>query len=165
MTLKTRVRSLTGGDAALFRRLLDLFGDAFEAPETYRARQPDDDYIERLLAKDHFIALAAFDAEDRLTGALTAYELQKFEQARSEIYIYDLAVRAENRRQGVATCMIRHLQELAAERRAWMIIVRADPVDEPAVALYSKLGRREDVLHFDIDVAGIADAAAHPPTS
>ena len=82
MTAKTRVRNLGGGDVALFRRVLDLLGDAFEDPDTYHANQPDDDYIERLLAKDHFIALAAFDAEGRLTGALAAYELQKFEQAR-----------------------------------------------------------------------------------
>jgi len=31
--------------------------------------------------------------------------------------------------------------------------------DEPAIALYSKLGRREDVLHFDIAVDGVSGAA------
>lgn len=38
------------------------------------------------------------------------------------------------------------------ERGAWVIYVQADLVDEPAVALYTKLGVREDVLHFDIAV-------------
>jgi aminoglycoside 3-N-acetyltransferase I len=33
-----------------------------------------------------------------------------------------------------------------------VIFVQANPVDAPAVALYSKLGKREDVLHFDIAV-------------
>ena len=28
----------------------------------------------------------------------------------------------------------------------------ADLKDDPAIALYTKLGRREDVLHFDIPV-------------
>jgi aminoglycoside 3-N-acetyltransferase I len=32
--------------------------------------------------------------------------------------------------------------------------VQADLGDEPAIALYSKLGAREDVLHFDIAPAG-----------
>jgi aminoglycoside 3-N-acetyltransferase I len=32
--------------------------------------------------------------------------------------------------------------------------VQADIVDDPAVALYTKLGVREDVLHFDIAVDG-----------
>ena len=35
-----------------------------------------------------------------------------------------------------------------------MIFVQADTSieDEPAIALYSKLGKREDVFHFDIAV-------------
>jgi aminoglycoside 3-N-acetyltransferase I len=32
--------------------------------------------------------------------------------------------------------------------------VQADIGDVPAIALYTKLGTREDVLHFDIAVAG-----------
>ncbi|HWI14830.1 MAG TPA: GNAT family N-acetyltransferase, partial [Burkholderiales bacterium] len=85
-----------------------------------------------------------------------AYELRKFEQERSEIYIYDLAVAAGHRRQGIATALIRKLREIAATRRAHVIFVQADTgVDDlPAVALYTKLGKREDVLHFDIAVPG-----------
>jgi aminoglycoside 3-N-acetyltransferase I len=30
--------------------------------------------------------------------------------------------------------------------------VQADYGDDPAIALYEKLGRREDVMHFDIPV-------------
>jgi aminoglycoside 3-N-acetyltransferase I len=30
--------------------------------------------------------------------------------------------------------------------------VQADHGDDPAIALYTKLGTREDVLHFDIPV-------------
>ena len=33
----------------------------------------------------------------------------------------------------------------------YVIFVQADHGDDAAIALYSKLGRREDVLHFDID--------------
>lgn len=33
---------------------------------------------------------------------------------------------------------------------AYVIFVQADKGDAPAIALYTKLGRREDVLHFDI---------------
>jgi aminoglycoside 3-N-acetyltransferase I len=39
-----------------------------------------------------------------------------------------------------------------------VIFVQADPGDAPAVALYSKLGAREDVLHFDIAPRRLADA-------
>jgi hypothetical protein len=33
------------------------------------------------------------------------------------------------------------------------MFVQADRGDDPAIALYSKLGVREDVLHFDIPPA------------
>lgn len=61
---------------------------------------------------------------------------------------------ATHRRQGIATALIRALQDIAAARGAWVIFVQADtqPEDEPAIALYTKLGSREDVLHFDIPV-------------
>ncbi|HBS15377.1 MAG TPA: AAC(3)-I family aminoglycoside 3-N-acetyltransferase, partial [Alcanivorax sp.] len=38
------------------------------------------------------------------------------------------------------------------ERGAWAIFVQADHGDDPAIALYTGLGVREDVLHFDIEV-------------
>ncbi|ALO45787.1 Gentamicin 3'-N-acetyltransferase [Pseudohongiella spirulinae] len=41
----------------------------------------------------------------------------------------------------------------ALRRGAWVVYVQADYGDEPAVALYTKLGTREDVMHFDIAVA------------
>src|SRR3954470_1561078 len=83
---------------------------------------------------------------------LAAYELNKFEQQRSEIYIYDLAVAEDHRRQGIATALIEELKTIAASRGAYVIYVQADLGDEPAIALYTKLGVREDVLHFDIPV-------------
>lgn len=139
-------------DGAVMRAMLALFADAFEDPDAYLARQPDDAYLARLLASDGFIAIAAMDGKT-VTGGLAAYVLHKYEQARSEIYIYDLAVDAAHRRQGIATAMIAELQRLAAQRGAWVIFVQADYGDDPAVALYTKLGSREDVMHFDIPVA------------
>jgi len=77
--------------------------------------------------------------------------LPKFEQPRKEIYIYDLAVAEAHRRRGIATAMIEELRRIAAAIGAWVIFVQADYGDDPAVALYTKLGTREDVMHFDIE--------------
>lgn len=87
-----------------------------------------------------------------VVGGLAAYELRKFEQERSEVYIYDLAVAEAHRREGIATAPIEELRSIAAARGAWVVFVQADLGDDPAIALYSKLGTREDVLHFDIAV-------------
>jgi aminoglycoside 3-N-acetyltransferase I len=56
------------------------------------------------------------------------------------------------RRQGIATALIEHLRGLSAERGAWVVYVQADYGDDAAIALYGKLGTREEVLHFDIAV-------------
>ena len=145
------LRCLTPADVPLFRQLSAVFGEAFAEPETYTAAPPSDAYLESLLAKEHVVALVALAGEEVL-GGLVAYELDKFEQARREIYIYDLAVRAEHRRQGIATALIARLGEIATRRGAWVTYVQADCGDEPAIALYEKLGVREAVLHFDIRV-------------
>lgn len=51
---------------------------------------------------------------------------------------------------GIATELIMELRKIAAARGAHVMFVQADLEDTPAVALYAKLGRREEVLHFDI---------------
>lgn len=126
-----------------------MFGKAFHEVDTYSAAQPSAGYLERLLGRDTFIAIAAIEGAT-VVGGVAAYVLPKFEQERSEIYLYDLAVAKTHRRRGIATAMIVELQKIAALRGAYVIFVQADHGDEPAVALYTKLGVREDVMHFDI---------------
>ena len=144
-------RHLSPADVPLLQQMLAVFGEAFDEHDTYQAAVPGDDYLKRLLGKPHFIAIAALDG-DRVVGGLAGYELEKFERARSEIYIYDLAVATAHRRQGIATALIEELKTIAATRGAYVIFVQADCGDAPAVALYSKLGTRAEVLHFDIKI-------------
>lgn len=129
--------------------MLTLFGEAFQEPHTYNSSQPSKAYLERLLGSDTFIAVAALKG-DEVVGGIAAYVLPKFEQERSELYIYDLAVAATHRREGIATALIMELKRIASLRGAYVIFVQADPGDDAAIALYTRLGTREDVLHFDI---------------
>jgi len=145
------IRVLQPDDVALMQQLLDVFGEAFDDPQSYGAARPNADYLARLLGRDSFIALVALK-EGAVVGGLAAYELHKFEQARSEIYIYDLAVLEPHRRQGISTALIAELRRIGKQRGAWVIFVQADYGDDPAIALYTKLGKREDVMHFDIPV-------------
>jgi aminoglycoside 3-N-acetyltransferase I len=147
-----RAQQLVPGDLALMRGMLSMFAEAFEDPDSYDTKPPRDGYLNKLLSGDSFIALAALEG-DEVVGGLTAYELHKFEQERSEIYIYDLAVSSGHRRRGIATALIEALRVIAKGRGAYVVFVQADYVDPPAIALYTKLGTREDVLHFDISVA------------
>jgi aminoglycoside 3-N-acetyltransferase I len=146
------VRRLGSGETGCLQAANALFGRVFE-DSAYWIDPPRAHYLNRLLANDSFIALVA-EQDGRMVGALAGYELVKFEAERSEIYIYDLAVDEAARRQGTATMLIEWLRDYAASIGAWVIYVQADPPDAPAVALYEKLGTREEVYHFDISPAG-----------
>ena len=148
---RVKIERLGAGDLGAMKAANRLFSKVF-AEEGYHGPPPGDDHLRKLLSDGKFIAMVAwFDGE--MVGALAGYELVKFEAERSEIYIYDLAVREEHRRRGVATALIEALKPVAREKGAWVIMVQADPPDLPAVALYDKLGAREEVLHFDINPA------------
>ena len=144
------VIALNSENVALFRAAMALFGRAFDDAGSYQGAPPSDDYVRGYLGNPGNILLVATDG-DEVTGALAAYVLQKFEQARSEIYIYDLAVDEICRRKGVATALIEYLKAIGRELGAYVIYVQADYGDDPAINLYTKLGAREDVMHFDIE--------------
>ncbi|HXG70986.1 MAG TPA: AAC(3)-I family aminoglycoside N-acetyltransferase [Gemmatimonadaceae bacterium] len=149
------IRQLTPDDIGLMQALLRTFGEAFDEVGTYEGKPPSAAYLRRLLEGDFFIAVAAIES-GAVIGGIGAYELKKFEQERSEIYVYDLAVAATHRRRGVATALINELKIIAAARGAYVIFVQADAGDDPAINLYTKMGVREDVLHFDIPIGDSA---------
>jgi aminoglycoside 3-N-acetyltransferase I len=152
------IRVLAPDDLSQLRELNSVFADAFRDHETYSSAPPSDGYVRRLLADPHIIVLVALAAAE-VAGGLVAYELRKFEQERSEIYIYDLAVAERFRRRGIASALLERLCSIARERDASSLFVQADYVDAPALALYEKFGAREEVLHFDLKLP----PAARPP--
>jgi aminoglycoside 3-N-acetyltransferase I len=153
------IRRLGAGDIAAARALNALFGEAFAEPETYGADWPDDDWLDAILARAGVIVLVA-EAERSVIGGLVAYLLPKLELRRSEIYVYDLAVAGTHRRQGVATALLKALGPIAAKAGAHAVFVQADREDAPAIALYDALGRREEVLHFDLALPATAHEEA-----
>jgi aminoglycoside 3-N-acetyltransferase I len=144
-------QQLSGTDIFLLKGLLRVFGEAFEDIPTFQSAIPSDAYLQSLLSKPHFLVVVAMSGNE-IVGGLAAYELEKFEQDRREIYIYDLAVSESHRRKGIATRLINELRHIAKQRKAYVIFVQADQGDIPAIRLYESLGTREDVHHFDIVV-------------
>ena len=148
-----QVRRLGKGDLAQFRAMNAAFSTVFDEPENYQASPPTDGYAQSWLANPHNIGIVAQSGDETL-GALAGYILPKFEQERSELYIYDLAVLETHRRRGVATALIEETRRIARDTGATTVFVQADttPDDEPAQALYRKLSHSEiTALHFDIE--------------
>jgi len=136
-----------------FHQMLDIFELVFNDTESFgKPTRPRTQYIQSMILNQDFIGLLAKDRDGHAMGALAAYVLRKFEQERSEIYIYDLAVHSSVRRQGAATALIRRLVRIAREIGSYVIFVQADKgaEDLPAQTLYRKLGVEEDVFHYDL---------------
>lgn len=151
MTFTTKLLGAT--DLDLMKALLRLFGEVFAEPGTYQDAVPRDAYLLERLSDSTFLAVVALDPSGAVVGGLAAYELKKFEQERSEIYIYDLAVHIAHRRKGVATALISTLGAVARDSGVYVMFVQADigEEDAPANALYRKLSTEMIVAHhYDI---------------
>ncbi|MCZ8238269.1 MAG: GNAT family N-acetyltransferase [Leptospiraceae bacterium] len=152
------IKILSKEDVNQLQELNRLFAEAFDDDENYQNFPPSDSYLNNLLSKENFLCLVALDKLENqthreiLVGGLVAYVLEKFEQERKEIYIYDLAVDEKYRRKGIARGLIIALQKKAKELGAYVIYVQADYGDDPAIQLYNSMGSKEEVLHFDIEV-------------
>lgn len=145
------IHRLKPSDVGLMQSLNAVFGRAFDDDDSYDGAPGDDAYLAGLLGKDHIVVLVATVGE-AVAGGLVAIAIDKWERQRREYYIYDLAVDEPHRRRGIATALIEALRVIAADDGAWVVYVQADHGDDPAIALYDSLGRREEVLHFDIAV-------------
>ena len=145
------IRRLGAGDEAMLVRLNALFAVAFEDPDLLGDGPPDPAYLAGLLGLPHMHVLVAMD-NATLLGGLVAYELPKIERSRSEFYLYDLAVAEPYRRRGVARALIERLREMARRSGAADLYVQADFGDDPAVALYSRFGAPQPVMHFDLEL-------------
>ena len=137
-----------------YLQMLDLFSEVFSDPGSYSLNRPSQKYIQHLLSDKNFIALSAKNESGKVIGALVSYVLRKFEQERTEIFIYDLGVLKGYRRQSIASNLIEKLKLIGKQIGAYVIFVQADKdiEDLPAIALYKKLGTQEDVFHFDIEI-------------
>lgn len=131
------------------RQVNELYAEAFAEEEMYRHQRPSDEYLLKQLKKDHVIVCTAV-TEGKVIAALTAYVFDKLERETAEVYVYDLAVDENYRRQKAATRLLRFLFEKADKFNVSAIFIQADKEDKPAVALYESFGGKEDVFHFDI---------------
>lgn len=115
----------------LFRTIAEVFAEDSE--------DLGDSWIDALLTKDDFWALAALEGDD-VVGGLTAHTLPMTRAPGSEVFIYDIAVRTEHQRKGVGRALVEELRALAAARGIDDVFVAADNEDVHALDFYRALG-------------------------
>lgn len=107
-----------------------------------------EEYIRKLLSKDDFHVIAALE-NDIVIGGLTAYELPMYTEEVTEMYIYELGVDDNHRRQGIATKLLEVLKNICKSRNIKIIFVGADKINDEGVGFYIATGGKgEDVIEF-----------------
>jgi len=123
------------GDRDLARALFSLMAQVFEEA----CRPLSDGYLDRLLAREEFWALAALEGE-QIVGGVTAHVLPMTSTETSELFIYDVAVRRDRQRSGVGRRLIADLRDRAAAAGIEVLFVPADNDDTHALDFYRALG-------------------------
>jgi aminoglycoside 3-N-acetyltransferase I len=140
---------LTTTDYHQLTELLDVYKEAFGLTDF---RQPPADYLKTLLHHPTMLFLVA-TRNGKVVGGLTAFTLPSVYYPASELYIYDLAIRPKNQRQGIGTALLKELREHCTRSGIKEIFVQADRPDRHAIEFYRKNGGTpEDVIHFSFDV-------------
>lgn len=130
-----QTKRLTDGDRKLARGLFTLMAEVF-AEET----EPlSDDYLDSLLNREDFWAIAAFVSND-MVGGITAHTLPMTKSESSEVFIYDIAVKRDYQRQGIGRHLMIALGELVTAAGIREVFVCADNEDIHALDFYHALG-------------------------
>lgn len=133
--MEPRTQRLNQADREMARALFLLMAEVFEEP----GEPLGDAYLDRLLGQPGFWAIAAL-AGDELVGGITAHTLPMTRTESAEIFIYDIAVRADYQRRGVGRQLMTALRTAAAAAGIHDIFVPADDDDTHALDFYRALG-------------------------
>jgi aminoglycoside 3-N-acetyltransferase I len=140
---RVRTSRLTPGNCEQAKGLFVMMAQVFAE----RSDHPSDDYVDRLLGREDFWAIAAF-VGDEIVGGLTAHTLPMTRSESSEIFIYDLAVREDQRRKGIGRQLVTTLREAAAAAGIPLVLVAADDDDGHALDFYRAVGGAPSPVTF-----------------
>lgn len=140
------IERLGVGDVQRAQAAFEMMHDVFD--EDHDALS--DRYATALLANESFWVIGAFEDGEAI-GCITGHELAMTRHERTELFIYDLAVRVVDQRRGIGRQLVNALVVGAADRGIDVVFVPADDDDTHALAFYASLGGRPaKVTMFDL---------------
>ncbi len=133
-------------DSDRFIKVIRIFEQVFDMENLVL---PGTVHLRDLLKSDYFFVFAAMSG-DKVIGGLTGYILEQYYSVKPLAYIFDLAVDAEYRRQGVGGKLMAEVRQYFTKKGFEEVFVQADMIDDDAVNFYRSTGptNEEDVIHF-----------------
>lgn len=129
--------------------LLYYFREEFSDDAPFRL---GNERLKEVLTQKDFYIFAAFENE-QLAGGITAYKLLGGDYLHPELFIYDLAVKPEYRRKGIAATLLKAVQKLGTEIGVAETFVFAEIDDEQAMKFYqSQKGEQMNSSMFSFNV-------------
>ncbi len=136
------IKKLTPDDVKLARELLESW---YFDEEDKLASLSSENYLQQLLERPNFHLYVALHQE-KVVGGLSAYELPLLEREASEMFLYEMEIHPEHRRQGLGRRLIEALQTTCQHLGIGVIFVGTSMDNEAAQQLYSSTGgQREDI--------------------
>jgi aminoglycoside 3-N-acetyltransferase I len=132
---EVKTARLTAGDRDLARQLFAMMARVFEEPNEALS----DTYLDRLLGRRDFWALAALQG-DEVVGGVTAHALPMTRAQSTELFIYDVAVRPDHQRRGIGRQLLTALRAAAVQAGIGELFVPADNEDTHALDFYRAVG-------------------------
>jgi aminoglycoside 3-N-acetyltransferase I len=143
-----KISKLEKNDTLIFHQLILLFNEVFE---TGKNAVPAEPYLQSLLERSGFIVLV-IKCGNEIAGGLTAFELPMYDAERSEIFIYDVAVKAQFQRKGFGRQLLAELKKHCKENGIQEFFVPAHEEDKHALDFYrSAGGKAEKVIQFNFE--------------
>ncbi len=133
--MRVTLRRLASTDLALAHQMFAMMADVFDEGSSPLS----DRYVEALLARPELWVIAAL-RDGQVIGGLTAHTLPMTRAEVSELFIYDLAVRADHQRQGVGRALVAELRRAGAAAGVTDAFVPADNDDVHALDFYRAIG-------------------------
>ena len=115
--------------------------EAVLAAEKLFDNPPDAEATRRFLTEPTHHLLIAFDGEGRAVGFVSGVEVTHPDKG-TEMFVYELSVEADARRQGVGRKLVEALEAVARERGCYGMWVLTDHDNEAALATYARAGGR-----------------------
>lgn len=88
---------------------------------------------------------------NKVAGFLIAYQLQRFDMSSNMMYIHEIQVDQNYRRQGYAKEMIEFMIDMSRNNQVYKLFLATNKSNTPAVCLYEKTGgvakNIDDVLY------------------